>query len=65
VSAYTQDSLSWCQRLLAETGVAITPGVDFDPVDGGRYVRFSFAGSAEDIDEGVRRLGAWLGQGEP
>jgi aspartate/methionine/tyrosine aminotransferase len=65
VSAYTEDSLSWCQRLLADTGLAITPGVDFDPVDGGKYVRFSFAGSAEDIDEGVRRLGGWLRQGEP
>ncbi|MFE5568685.1 pyridoxal phosphate-dependent aminotransferase [Amycolatopsis japonica] len=66
VSAYTTDSLSWCQRLLAETGVAIAPGIDFDPVDGGRFVRFSFAGSREDIDEGVRRLGQWLtAQGEP
>ena len=60
VSEYTSDSLSWCQRLLADTGVAIAPGIDFDPVDGGRHVRFSFAGAAEDIDEGVRRLGAWL-----
>ncbi|WP_326567101.1 aminotransferase class I/II-fold pyridoxal phosphate-dependent enzyme [Amycolatopsis rhabdoformis] len=60
VSAYTTDSLSWCQRLLADTGVAIAPGVDFDPVDGGKFVRFSFAGATEDVDEGVRRLGAWL-----
>ncbi|MFD6070527.1 MULTISPECIES: pyridoxal phosphate-dependent aminotransferase [Amycolatopsis] len=67
VSAYTNDSLSWCQRLLADTGVAIAPGIDFDPVDGGRFVRFSFAGSREHIDEGVRRLGDWLArsQGEP
>jgi aspartate/methionine/tyrosine aminotransferase len=60
VSEYTTDSLSWCQRLLADTGVAIAPGIDFDPVDGGRYVRFSFAGAVEDIDECVRRLGDWL-----
>ncbi|HKN51715.1 MAG TPA: aminotransferase class I/II-fold pyridoxal phosphate-dependent enzyme, partial [Amycolatopsis sp.] len=60
VGAYTTDSLSWCQRLLADTGLAISPGVDFDPVDGGKYIRFSFAGRAEDIDEAVRRLGAWL-----
>ncbi|MEV4604090.1 pyridoxal phosphate-dependent aminotransferase [Amycolatopsis sp. NPDC049253] len=60
VSAYTNDSLSWCQRLLADTGVAIAPGVDFDPVDGGKFVRFSFAGATEDVDEGVRRLGEWL-----
>ncbi|WP_406639568.1 pyridoxal phosphate-dependent aminotransferase [Amycolatopsis sp. WGS_07] len=60
VSDHTTDSLSWCQRLLADTGLAITPGIDFDPVDGGRYVRFSFAGATEDVTEGVRRLGAWL-----
>ncbi|SFP76952.1 Aspartate/methionine/tyrosine aminotransferase [Amycolatopsis arida] len=60
VSAHTRDSLSWCQRLLADTGLAITPGIDFDPVDGGRFVRFSFAGAAADLDEGVRRLGHWL-----
>ncbi|MBB1155788.1 MULTISPECIES: pyridoxal phosphate-dependent aminotransferase [Amycolatopsis] len=61
VSEHTTDSLSWCQRLLADTGLAITPGIDFDPVDGGRYVRFSFAGATEDVTEGLRRLGGWLG----
>lgn len=60
VSAHTDDSLSWCQRLLADTGVAITPGIDFDPVNGGRFVRFSFAGSQAEVAEGVRRLGGWL-----
>ncbi|MEU6645935.1 aminotransferase class I/II-fold pyridoxal phosphate-dependent enzyme [Saccharomonospora sp. NPDC046836] len=60
VSAHTEDSLSWCQRLLADTGVAITPGIDFDPVNGGRFVRFSFAGAEHEVTEGVRRLGAWL-----
>lgn len=60
VSEFTEDSLSWCQRLLAETGLAITPGIDFDPVDGGKFVRFSFAGSGADVAECVRRLGAWL-----
>ncbi|MQA62611.1 MAG: aminotransferase class I/II-fold pyridoxal phosphate-dependent enzyme [Actinophytocola sp.] len=60
VSAFTDDSLSWCQRLLAETGLAITPGIDFDPVDGGKFVRFSFAGSADDVAECVHRLGSWL-----
>ncbi|PXY31471.1 pyridoxal phosphate-dependent aminotransferase [Prauserella muralis] len=60
VSAHTDDSLSWCQRLLADTGVAITPGIDFDPVEGGRFVRFSFAGDSGQLAEGVRRLGDWL-----
>ncbi len=60
VSARTSDSLSWCQRLLADTGLAITPGIDFDPVEGGGYVRFSFAGERSDIVEALRRLGDWL-----
>ncbi|WP_431902045.1 pyridoxal phosphate-dependent aminotransferase [Amycolatopsis thermoflava] len=65
VSEHTTDSLSWCQRLLADTGVAITPGIDFDPVDGGKFVRFSFAGSESDVTEGVARLGRWLSGGTP
>ncbi|GAB3577943.1 pyridoxal phosphate-dependent aminotransferase [Amycolatopsis endophytica] len=65
VSGHTIDSLSWCQRLLADTGVAITPGIDFDPVDGGKFVRFSFAGSSADVTEGVDRLGRWLSGGTP
>jgi len=60
VSAHTSDSLSWCQRLLADTGVAVTPGIDFDPVGGGRFVRFSFAGAEAEVREGLKRLGGWL-----
>ncbi|WP_431874079.1 pyridoxal phosphate-dependent aminotransferase [Amycolatopsis sacchari] len=63
VSKHTTESLGWCQRLLADTGLAITPGIDFDPVHGGECVRFSFAGASEDVSEGVRRLGAWLESG--
>ena len=44
VSRWTTDSVAFAQRLLAETGVALAPGVDFDPVDGGRFVRLCFAG---------------------
>lgn len=60
VSHLTHDSMSFCQRLLAETGLAIVPGIDFDPIDGHRFLRFSFAGSAGDIEEGLRRLSGWL-----
>ena len=52
----TDDSLTWARELLARTGVAIAPGVDFDTADGGRFVRFSFAGRREDVDEALRRL---------
>jgi aspartate/methionine/tyrosine aminotransferase len=61
VSDYTADSLSFCSKLLADTGVAIAPGIDFDTVRGGSFVRLSFAGPTSDIDEAVRRIGSWLG----
>src|SRR6266566_1501661 len=60
VSALTQDSSAFCRQLLAETGVAITPGRDFDPIHGDSWIRFSFAGSTADIEEACRRLTAWL-----
>jgi aspartate/methionine/tyrosine aminotransferase len=60
VSDFTGDSLRFCEELLAETGLAIAPGVDFDTVRGGSFVRLSFAGPATDIDEAIRRLGPWL-----
>ncbi|MEG3619177.1 pyridoxal phosphate-dependent aminotransferase [Magnetovibrio sp. PR-2] len=56
VSHLTDDSLSFCQKILAETGVAVTPGVDFDPTRGHQYLRFSFAGSTEDMAEAAKRL---------
>ncbi len=62
VSQYTNDSLAFCRQLLAETGVAITPGIDFDTKEGNRHVRFSFAGSAHDVDRAIARLGPWLAQ---
>jgi aspartate/methionine/tyrosine aminotransferase len=60
VSHLTTDSLSFCATLLAETGVAIAPGVDFDTVRGGAFVRLSFAGPEADIAEALRRIGSWL-----
>ncbi len=60
VSHLTTDSLSFCSKLLNDTGVAIAPGVDFDTVRGGAHVRLSFAGPSSDIDEALRRIGAWL-----
>lgn len=52
----TDDSLAWSARLLAATGVALTPGIDFDPRRGGRHIRISFAGSRATVDEGLARL---------
>ena len=56
----TDDSLGFCERLLRDTGVATAPGVDFDPVDGGRFIRFSFAVSTAEVEEALRRLKPWF-----
>jgi aspartate/methionine/tyrosine aminotransferase len=63
ISNLTRDSEDFCQRLLAETGVAVTPGLDFDPIDGGCWMRLSFAGSTEEVAEAARRLKDWLAAG--
>lgn len=55
----TNDSLEFARRMLAEAGVAATPGPDFDPYGGMRAIRFSFAGSTPDMEEAMRRLAAW------
>ena len=60
VGHLTDDSHAWCLRLLAETGVAVAPGVDFDTARGHRFVRLSFAGSADEIGTGLERLARWL-----
>ena len=60
VGRFTNDSLDFAARMLREAGVAATPGVDFDPERGARYLRFSFAGPEADMAEAVKRLRAWL-----
>jgi aspartate/methionine/tyrosine aminotransferase len=60
ISHLTEDSYTWCQRLLEETGVATAPGIDFDTRRGNQFVRMSFAGAEKEIVEGIERLGAWL-----
>jgi aspartate/methionine/tyrosine aminotransferase len=59
VGDLTNDSEAFCRRMLAETGVAATPGVDFDRERGSATMRFSFAGSTETVVEAARRLAAW------
>ncbi|MEA2754176.1 MAG: hypothetical protein QOJ54_465 [Aliidongia sp.] len=59
VSSMTGDSLEFCRRMLHETGVAATPGLDFDGERGRRTVRFSFAGATADMAKAAERLCAW------
>jgi aspartate/methionine/tyrosine aminotransferase len=62
VSALTDDSRVFCHELLQNAGVAVTPGLDFDPVRGHQTIRFSYARSTEDIEEGLLRLAAYMAQ---
>lgn len=57
----TNDSEAFCRRMLAEAGVAATPGIDFDPTRGAATMRFSFAGSTDDMALAADRLRRWLG----
>jgi aspartate/methionine/tyrosine aminotransferase len=60
VSRFADDSFAFAKRMLEETHVAATPGVDFDPLRGRHFVRFCYAGSAAEMHEAVERIGGWL-----
>ena len=60
VSAYTDDSLALSAEILAEAGVAVTPGLDFDKTRGARFLRLSYARGTDEIAEGVARLSAFF-----
>jgi aspartate/methionine/tyrosine aminotransferase len=60
VSRFSDDSHDFAKRLLEEAHVAATPGIDFDPIDGRHFIRFCYAGSADEMREAVRRIGGWL-----
>lgn len=61
VSDLTGNSLRFASEILQGAGVAVTPGLDFDPVRGGRSLRFSYSGATEDIAEGLARLQMFMG----
>jgi aspartate/methionine/tyrosine aminotransferase len=56
----TQDSMAFCLRLLEDTGVATAPGIDFDPVEGHRFMRISFAVSTPRVEEAIARMKPWF-----
>ena len=61
----SNDSLGFCEAMLLATGVAAAPGVDFDPLEGRHFIRFSFAVSTLQIEEAIRRLEPWFRDYEP
>jgi aspartate/methionine/tyrosine aminotransferase len=60
VSRFTDDSAVFVRQMLEQAGVAATPGLDFDPIDGRHFLRFCYAGSAGEMREAVDRIGHWL-----
>jgi aspartate/methionine/tyrosine aminotransferase len=56
----TDDSMDFCMQLLRDTGVATAPGIDFDPVEGGHFMRFSFAVSTDRIEDAIGRITPWF-----
>jgi aspartate/methionine/tyrosine aminotransferase len=60
IAHLTDDSLAFCEDLLRDTGVATAPGVDFDPVEGKHFIRFSFAVSTPEVEEALRRITPWF-----
>ncbi|WP_147181387.1 MULTISPECIES: pyridoxal phosphate-dependent aminotransferase [Alphaproteobacteria] len=59
-SRYTNDSMAFARRMLAEIDVATTPGMDFDPVEGDRALRISYAGTYAEMVEATDRMARWL-----
>ena len=60
VSDLTPDSRTFCADLLTKAGMAVTPGLDFDPMRGHQTIRFSYAGTTADIVEGLERLASYM-----
>jgi aspartate/methionine/tyrosine aminotransferase len=60
VSRFCSDSFAFAKQMLEEAHVAATPGIDFDPLNGSRFVRFCYAGATADMHEAVARITKWL-----
>jgi aspartate/methionine/tyrosine aminotransferase len=61
VSTFTSNSFEFATQMLEQAHVAATPGIDFDPVHGHQFIRFSYARSIEEMQEAVTRIARWLG----
>src|ERR1700712_4246628 len=63
VSDFTADSYDFARQMLEQAHVACTPGIDFDPIHGHRFIQISYARSADEMREAVTRITRWLTQG--
>jgi aspartate/methionine/tyrosine aminotransferase len=60
VSSFSNDSLDFAKRMLEQAAVAATPGLDFDPINGAKFIRFCYAGSSADMQGAIARIERWL-----
>ncbi len=60
ITRFSNDSLAFCKALLEEAGVAATPGLDFDRVDGSSFVRFSYAGTRQTMEDALDRISRFV-----
>jgi aspartate/methionine/tyrosine aminotransferase len=60
VRRFTDNSLKFCEDILRNTGVASAPGIDFDPVEGRHFIRFSFAVASTQVEDAIERLRPYL-----
>ncbi len=60
VRRFTDNSLKLCEDILRNTGVACAPGIDFDPVEGRHFIRFSFAVATAEVQDAIGRLRPYL-----
>lgn len=60
ISRFSNDSFDFATRMLEEAGVAATPGVDFDPLHGRKFLRLCYAGTRDDMRQAVERIDRWL-----
>lgn len=65
VSAHTDDARKFAADILEHAGVAVTPGIDFDAARGHHWLRFSYARSTADIEEGLRRISKFMADRAP
>ena len=60
IGAISDNAGDFARRMLHEAGVAVTPGIDFDQTEGGRFLRLSYAGSSSTINIAIERINQWL-----